>query len=98
MEEDTAAAEMADFQRRPDMVVASEGEMMVMNCPTRRSWTSTAERVRRGDREGRWVRGLTDVWGPVVWDRHLADIEENRFRILASHLEDINIDSHDYET
>lgn len=38
---DVAAEETAAFQRRPAMVDASEGEVMIMNCPTRRDCTST---------------------------------------------------------
>lgn len=38
---EVAAEETADFQRRPAMVDASDGEVMMMNWPTRRDWTST---------------------------------------------------------
>ena len=36
-----AAAARAERQRRPDMVVASPGEMMIKRGPARRSWMST---------------------------------------------------------
>jgi len=35
-----AAAATWSFQRRPGMVVASPGEMIVANCPTRRDCAS----------------------------------------------------------
>lgn len=37
---EVAAAETAAFHLRPAMVEDSEGEVMMINCPTRRDWTS----------------------------------------------------------
>lgn len=59
-----AAIEMADFQRRPDMVVASEGDMIMISWPTRRSWISTRSGWisgvclvgKKGGRRRRWLK------------------------------------------